>query len=105
MRGASAALQKLVLENPGRWPFFDKALAANGGKWPTEAGRAWQVHHIKPISAGGLTVLDNLVPLPPSVHDLFSKWWMKIWWNIRNRFTDTEWKAIYTTGKKVVAGP
>jgi hypothetical protein len=73
-------------------------------EWPVDAaGKAWEVHHIKPVSWGG-TNIANLVPLTSAEHAVFTAWWNSAWRVIRSRFTDAEWKAIYTTGKKVVIG-
>jgi 5-methylcytosine-specific restriction endonuclease McrA len=68
------------------------------------AGKAWQVHHIKPVSFGGGNLIENLIPLPGAEHSIFTTWWNSVWRRIRARFTDAEWEAIYTTGKKVVQG-
>ncbi|NER12064.1 DUF4157 domain-containing protein [Leptobacterium flavescens] len=105
-------LQKIVLENPGSWSTaFRKALnKANGGKakvdaainnnkttdlkWPVENGEAWQVHHNKPVSYGGGNGIGNLIPLPATVHRLFTSWWTKVQNRFKARFTDAEWADL-----------
>ncbi|MFM9258343.1 HNH endonuclease signature motif containing protein [Rhodococcus erythropolis] len=37
--------------------------------------RRWEVHHILPRKYGGTNEFWNLVPLPTSIHALFTRWW------------------------------
>jgi hypothetical protein len=100
-------LREIAIKNRKKWPAFDKALAqaeAKGQSWVYDAsGKAWEVHHIKPVAFGGGNTLDNLVPLPRTVHLEFSAWWSKVHRAFSSRFTAAEWDLIYTDAK-VVAG-
>jgi uncharacterized protein DUF4157 len=100
-----AFLQKQVLANPGRWPHFEAALKANGGKWPVDvAGKSWQVHHIKPAGMGGGSEVDNLFPLPAADHTALTNYWNSVRRAFERRFTKAEWDAIYTKSIKNVSG-
>ena len=100
-----AFLQKQVLANPGRWPHFDAALKANGGKWPVDSGgKSWQVHHIKAVGMGGGSEVDNLFPLPAADHLALTIYWNAVRYAFERRFTKAEWDAIYTKSIKNVSG-
>lgn len=111
-------LQQEVLTHPDSWnAAFRKALdKANGKKkvdaaiksketenlkWPTENGKAWEVHHNKPVSYGGHSKIANLTPLPSTVHRLFTSWWTKIQNKFRSRFTKEEWDSIMRDQKDI----
>jgi hypothetical protein len=98
----SKTLQREVLKDPSRWPHFEKALKASGGKWPEHPpGTPWQVHHIKPVSMGGGSNVENLFPLPGNVHKLYTDWWGRLWHGFKNRFDPDEWELIYTSQKNI----
>jgi len=96
-------LRDLVLSKPrGTFPEFDLAWDAAGGKWPVDAnGKAWEVHHIKPVFMGGDSVVDNVFPLPKAVHQEYSNWWNAVGRGFSKRFTETEWDLIYWNKKDV----
>lgn len=98
-------LRDKVRNNPGKWPEFDKALAAakkKGKNWPVDKdGKPWEVHHIKPVFAGGDSELENLVPLPKEVHQKYNNWWNSIHRAFKKRFSETEWDEIYWDEKNV----
>jgi hypothetical protein len=96
--GAQRGTQLLrdnVMKNPAAMtPEFTKALAAakkKGLKWPD----GWEVHHIKPVFMGGKSNPANLIPLPHSVHQLYTNWWNAVGRSFRKRFTAAEWDDIY----------
>jgi hypothetical protein len=104
----SPELQRIARANRAMWPEFDRALARaerRGEDWVyDENGVAWQVHHIKPVGMGGDGSAANLIPLPLSVHSLYTNWWNGVLRGFRRRFTDAEWDAIYTTSSRNVPG-
>lgn len=101
----SKFLQARVLEDPSRWPHFEKALKENGGKWPTDSnGKAWEVHHIKQVGMGGGSEIDNLFPLPKADHSILTNYWNSVRYAFQARFTKAEWEAIYTKSTKNVPG-
>jgi hypothetical protein len=43
------------------------------GGWPLEKGKHWPGHHIRDLGHGGHpTDPNNVLPTPPSIHDVFS---------------------------------
>jgi hypothetical protein len=38
-------------------------------------GEFVHLHHIQPLSRGGTNAFENLVPLAPAVHELFTRYW------------------------------
>jgi hypothetical protein len=95
-------LQNRVLQDPSRWPHFEAALKASKGKWPEHPpGVKWQVHHVKPVFMGGGSNIENLVPLPANVHQLYTNWWNRIHAAFKGRFDANEWELIYTSQKDI----
>jgi RHS repeat-associated protein len=45
---------------------------AQGRSWPSGAV---EIHHIQPLAHGGRNVFENLVPLNPADHLIFTNWW------------------------------
>jgi len=101
-------LQDKVRANRKLFPEFDKALTAaekQDKNWVYDSnGKAWQVHHIKPVFMGGDSEIDNLVPLPVSAHQKYTNFWNAVGRAFRKRFTDKEWDRIYTRSTKDVPG-
>ncbi len=99
-------LQKIYLRNPDTWTAQFRAAwkklnpgvkesNAIGSKWPqTSDGRAWQVHHRKPLDYGGDNAPGNLVALELDVHVKFTGWWAKLKYKFRAHFSAAEWKKI-----------
>ena len=103
-RRRPAYLRAQVLKHPNRWPHLVEAMKANGGKWPSEKRKPWEVHHIKPVAMGGTNDIDNLFPLPPSEHALLTGYWNRVRLAFLKRFTKEEWSMIYTKSTKDVLG-
>lgn len=98
-------LQRVYLGDPKRWspefraqwkklnPGVDESKAV-GSIWPDEGGKAWQVHHRKPLDFGGDNATVNLVALEPSIHVKFTGWWASLKAKFRAEFSPSDWKAI-----------
>ena len=103
----SEMLKNRARANRKRWPHFDKALAEaekKGKDWVYDSnGKSWEVHHIKQINMGGENDLDNLFPLPRSVHQEYTNWWGRVRLAFERRFTAEEWKLIYSSEKNVLS--
>lgn len=95
----TALLRQVVLDNEGLWsPQFRRALARaerDGLDWPVDAaGNPWEVHHVKPVNMGGGNDPGNLLPLPRSVHQVYSNWWNALLRRFRVRFSDADWASL-----------
>jgi hypothetical protein len=98
VRRGTELMRDICRNNRALWPEFDKALAAaeaKGQSWPRTGGVPWEVHHVKPVFMGGDNTIDNLFPLPKSIHQEYTNWWTKIHTGFKRRFTDKEWSMIY----------
>jgi 5-methylcytosine-specific restriction endonuclease McrA len=109
-QGNTRNLRKIVLENPDTWPpeFRQKVEAAArlakkegreldvlGDDWPRDSdGRAWEVHHRKPLDFGGDNSVANLIPIEKSIHADLTTWWRSVKRTLRTYFTDSEWERL-----------
>jgi hypothetical protein len=101
----TSKLRKTVLDHPETWTDeFKEALKAakkKGLDWPTDAnGKAWEVHHVKPIDFGGDNVASNLIPIPKDIHTDLTTWWRSVKREASQYFSDSEWKALIGGSKE-----
>ena len=119
--GNTRNLRKLVIESPETWTAEFKAhvdaakrAAKKAGReldlmdadWPRDAkGKAWEVHHRKPLDFGGDNNPKNLIPIEKGIHTDYTTWWRSLKQEFGKYFSDAEWQRLIGGKKNEIFDP
>jgi hypothetical protein len=108
--GTTDPLRRTVLQNPELWTedFAEAVEAAKAAArkenrkldllhtdWPRDAeGKAWEVHHRKPLDFGGDNEAANLIPIEKSVHKELTGWWRSLKKDLSEFFSESDWEKL-----------
>lgn len=63
-------INKWEKKHKKNWPTYEKDYLDANGKVLRKAGQKYDVHHIQPLSMGGLNSLENIMPLNRFSHSI-----------------------------------